>query len=425
MKYRYLFIPVLYFLLCTSVTGQEKNVFKRNASLGIHWDGLYPYPDAVRVDQNRLESVTLSDLLPRDENAVTALVVGRDNRLYGATSGKKSHLFVYDKTLKKVVHLGKIGNDPAVYHSMAVSDNGNIFIGTTRWTDPSQVKVSTRFPGGWQQSAEVMNQPDYVGGHLYVYKTTPDLTEVAIKAPVTLTDLGIPVKGEGIYSLTYDPKFNRIYGLTIPGGIVFCYEVESGSMTSFGPSTTANYLPPYTYLSRSLVAVNGDIFGSGLLGEMFKIDGKSKKLIKKTGIVLPCVKGREFLNVADVLLPSGPTFFGGTSEGYLFSCNPSTGTVQNYGRAYRENRIRGMVKGINGKYYFIAGEHPDGFCQLFSFDPETHSFESLGLIEHVAGGWLGYQFDSMAVDQEGIIYIGESGAKSHLFIYNPIQIGSN
>ncbi|MEA3479047.1 MAG: hypothetical protein U9R60_12755, partial [Bacteroidota bacterium] len=106
MKNSYLLITVLYFLLSASVTGQEKNVFKQNASLGIHWDGLYPYPDAVRVNQTRIESITLSDMLPRDENAVTALVVGRDNRLYGATSGKKSHFFAYDKTLKKAVHLG-------------------------------------------------------------------------------------------------------------------------------------------------------------------------------------------------------------------------------------------------------------------------------------------------------------------------------
>ena len=149
MKYRYLFILVLYFSPCISVIGQETNVFKQNASLGIHWDGLYPYPDAVRVNQNQLESIALSDLLPRGENAITALVVNSDNRLYGATSGKNSHLFVYDKSLKKVMPLGKIGNDPAVYHSMAVSNSGNIFIGTTRWTDPSQVKVNTRFPGGW------------------------------------------------------------------------------------------------------------------------------------------------------------------------------------------------------------------------------------------------------------------------------------
>lgn len=421
MKKKYLFISLFISLLFSSLTGQEKNVFKMNASLGIHWDGLYPTPDDVRINQSKIESVDLSETLPRDENAITALAIGRDNLLYGATSGKKSHLFTYNKEKKCIVHLGRIGEDPAVYHSLVFSNDGDLFIGTTNWTDPSGISVSTEFPGGWPQSGEIKNQPVYSGGHLYVYsRNTKSAKKDMENSPLVLTDLGIPVKGEGIYNLSYDPVNDRVYGLTIPRGVAFFYDIPSEETVILGETTSPNYLPPYTFVSRSLVAIDGNVYGSGLRGELFKIDGISGTIEKNTGMILPCIKGREFLNVADILLPSGSLIFGGSSEGYLFSCDPSGGIVVNLGRPYRENRIRAMVKGKDENFYLIAG-HPEGICQFFAYNTKDHSFESFGLIEDVEGNWLGYQFDAMAIDEDETIFIGESSSKSHLFILTNVN----
>ncbi len=418
MNYKTLLIVILSFLQCKSATPQEKNVFKQNASLGIHWDGLYPDPYAVSVDQNKIKSISMGSIIPRDENAIMALLVDNDNRLFGATSGNASHLFSFDKVNDKLIYLGKIDSDKVVNNAMIISGQGDIFIGTTRWTDPSQVKVQTKFPGGWQQSEEIENQSSYKGGHLYLFKKSNELSGVPLNTPAELIDLGIPVKGEGIYSLTYNLKSNRIYGLTIPSGIAFSYDINTGKYVSFGATTNANYLPPYTFISRSLIAFNGNVYGSGFHGEMFYIKERTGELVKNSGYVLPCLKGREFLCVADELLSTDSVIIGGTSEGYIFSYNPSSGYIRNYGRPYRENRIRGMVKGLDNKLYIIAGEAPDGFCQLFNLDLVSHSFKSLGLIEDIKGNWLGYQFDSMTADNDGVIFMGENCSKSHLFVYD-------
>lgn len=73
-----------------------------------------PDYDHVVVSQNRIDSRDLGyppvDVIPDDDSAITALTVAPNGNLYGATSGKQSHLFVLNPRHGYVQPLGFIPN---------------------------------------------------------------------------------------------------------------------------------------------------------------------------------------------------------------------------------------------------------------------------------------------------------------------------
>ncbi len=74
--------------------------------------------------------------------------------------------------------------------------------------------------------------------------------------------MAIPVKGEGIYSLTIDNASGTLYGISFPSGIFFSYNILSKSVRTFNntvPTQTEKdtfhefSVGPEKYISRALV----------------------------------------------------------------------------------------------------------------------------------------------------------------------------
>ena len=73
-----------------------------------------PHFDAQRLDFRDLGYPGATEI-PADDSPITALMSHANGKVYGATSGKKSHLFAYDSRVNKVFPLGVLPNAQGVH----------------------------------------------------------------------------------------------------------------------------------------------------------------------------------------------------------------------------------------------------------------------------------------------------------------------
>ena len=137
-----------------------------------------PDYDNVVVPQNRIDARDLGypplDLIPNDESAITSLTVAPNGNLYGATSGKRSHLFVLNPRHGYVQPLGFLPDTTGVSHALAVSASGEVYIGTAP------------------------------NGHLLKYTpVNEDHQPIKVKEACVVADLGQAVKAEGDFRFDY------------------------------------------------------------------------------------------------------------------------------------------------------------------------------------------------------------------------------
>jgi outer membrane protein assembly factor BamB len=350
----------------------------------------------TRIDARDLGYAPL-DVIPNDESGITSLTVAPTGKLYGATSGKHSHLFVLIPRHGYVQPLGVIPGATAVTHAVAVSAAGDVYIGMS---------------------------PE---GHLLKY--TPgdeDHQTIQIGKPLPVTDLGQPVAGESIFALTIDRKADALYGLTSPNAHFFEYSIAAGKFTVL--KVVANRIPEGEkfekdkMMSRMLVVdPHGNVFASGEDGAIFRFDPNTQKL-EKLSIHAPAVPGRETWTRVDAFLldPSG-VIFGGTSDGYLFRLDPETLTVTNLGKPLIQYRIDGLVRAADGKLYGV-GSNQDEMARLFSYDPSTAAYNVLGFVDvnrRPYYTWQAYVIGAMASDDCGTVYIGEDERISKLYLFYP------
>jgi streptogramin lyase len=357
--------------------------------------------DKVVVLQTRIDARDLGyaplDVIPDGESGITSLTVAPNGKLYGATSGKHSHLFVLIPRHGYVQPLGVIPGAMAVTHAVAVSASGDVYIGTS---------------------------PE---GHLLKY--TPrdeDDQAIQIGKPLPVTDLGQPVAGESIFALTIDRKADVLYGLTSPNTHFFEYSTATGKFTDLG--VVANKIPEGEkfekdkMMSRMLVVdQGGNVFASGEDGTIFRFDPKARKL-ERLSIRAPAVPGREIWTRVDAFLldPSG-VIYGGTSDGYLFRLDPEKLTVTNLGKPLNQYRIDGLVRGPDGKLYGVGGDEEE-MARLFSYDPSTGAYDVLGFVDvnrRPYYTWQAYAIGAMASDDYGTVYIGENERVSKLYLFYP------
>ncbi len=356
--------------------------------------------DDVVVPQNRIDARDLGyppiDVIPNGESAITALIVAPNGNLYGATSGKRSHLFVLNPRHGYVQPLGFL---PAtsVTSSLAVSASGDVYIGTSP------------------------------AGHLLKY--TPhdeDRQPIRVKEPCEVTDLGQAVKGEGIFTLAIDRKTNVIYGLTTLNAHFFKFSIAGGTFSDLGrvarQAPEGEKFETDKMMSRMLALDDkGNVYASGEDGFLFKFD-KEKQKLEKLSVRAPAVPGREPWTRADAFLasPDG-VIFGGTSDGYLFRFDPAKLTVDNLGKPLMQYRIAGLVYGPNGKIYGIGGDE-DEMARLFSYDPQAGAYEILGFVDvnrRPYYTWQAYVIKAVAAGLDGTIYIGQSERISKLYLFYP------
>lgn len=363
----------------------------------------------VRVDLRDLGYPPV-DVIPAEESEIRALAVAPNGALYGATSGRRSHLFVLFPVHGYVQPLGYLEGVTTVHHALVISKSGDVFIGSSAGVDNNGE--------GYEK---------YPGGQLLRY--TPQRDEhkpLRVDAACPVTPLGIPVPKEGIYTLAIDRERDIIYGLTYPNGHFFSYDIAAARFTDHG-RVAEKPIPGEKFekdklISRALVVDEaGNVYGSGEGGRLFRFHREGRRL-EVLPLAAPTVPGREPYNRVDAWTGDGRgLLYGGTSDGYLFRLDPKRMELRNLGKPLNQYRIRGLVYAPNGKLYGAGGDD-DEMVRLFSYDPLTGAYELLGFLDvnrRPYYAWHAYRVDAMAIGDDGTIYIGQAERISKLYLFYP------
>ena len=375
--------------------------------------------------------------VPANSSAITSLLTASDGNIYGATSGDTAYLFVFEPNTNKVRHLGKVAGEQSVHHSLVEDSRGNVYLGTG--INPfNEIKYSGAYFGDrsimetlWQ---DVKNHfAGYAGGHLYRYN--PAESNHRVKLPnmdCDLEDLGIPLAGNSIYTMTTDADKKVIYVLTYPDGHFIVYDIAAGTFKDKGELDSMRvFHGPERYwrsLPRAMaVGCDGRVYTSGQGGYLVCYNPETDK-IERTEYLVPGDRfpgeDNSYAVVEDFAVTEDGTIYGGTSDGYLFSFHLGEDVqLKNLGKPRSVRRIRAVTAGKNGKIYLISGERTSTMhCMLHSWEPARGSYEDLGLmfVDHSPHYyWRGYQFDAVTTGLDGTIFMGESEYRSHLFLYIP------
>lgn len=299
-----------------------------------------------------------------------------------------------------------------------------------------QLSIGTGFSAAKSGSvfyAGTMPQPGTgAGGHIIE-------VQVNHQGQITVKDMGEPVTGEGIFSMTFNPEKNEFYGIVHPSGKFFTFNLKTGKTQIFDQTAPSEKdretyhsfaLEPEDYLGRALIIdQKGRIYGSKAINKLFFFDpaNQSFSVLKDE---LPFVWGREAMGRIDswVKMPDGTIYGNNAADGQLFRLNPDKQTIVNLGKPIMMPRIMAMTPGKNGMLYGVAGSSP-GYAHLFSYHPQK-GFRDLGNPEFkmISPGleqginWRGYQIASMASSQNGnYIIMGENESLSQLMVF-PAEI---
>ena len=398
-----------------------------------HW--VNPAFEGHRLDLRDLGYPEVNQI-PAHSSAITSLVAASNGRIYGGTSGQEAYLFVYDPSINKVRHLGKLKGQPGIHHALVEDRDGSIYAGSglnvlrslelTKNIGNARDSISNAL---W---ADVRKPyADYAGGHLYRYHPSSGDKQVLLPdAACPAEDLGIPIPNNGIYALAINPQTRAIYGISYPDGHLFEYQIASKKFRDLGElhRKVVFHGPERDWRSLPRALVMGDsgkVYTSGEDGFLVYYDPALDK-VQSTGLRIP---GEYYPVQAYTGYPVVEYFakdqtgliYGGSSDGYLFSFDPAAQKLVNLGKPRVSRRLRALTVGKDGRVYMIAGERIEP-CRLFSFDPKGSGFQDLGILAVDRSpyySWRGYQFDAMVTGADGTIYIGESERRSHLFLYIP------
>jgi len=369
----------------------------------------YSVVPQVRIDLRDLGYPPL-DVIPSGESAIRSLAVAPNGNIYGATSGRRSHLFVLDPRHGWVQPLGFLKGVTTVHRSVVVGPDGEVYVGGSAGVDTQGEGYS-----------------GYAGGHLLCY--TPQREgrrPIRIDAECQVEDLGIPVAGDGIYTLVIDRPRGVIYGLTYPTARFFSYSI-SGKKFAVHGGVAERSIPGEKFekdrnIGRALVVdQDGVVYGSGQGGALFTYQPGTEK-VQTLAVTAPTVPGRAVYNRIDCWAEgASEPLYGGTSDGYLFRFDPKSQSIENLGKPLNQYRIRGLALARNGKLYGVGGDD-DEMARLFSYDPARGVYEILGMVDvnhRPYYAWQAYVIDSLALGKDGTLYFGQSERKSKLYLYYP------
>lgn len=199
-----------------------------------------------------------------------ALEAAKDGRVYVglACHGCNGHLVYYDSGSNEMVDVGEltrltgegglgIGPQSKIHAKFGEGKDGRIYFAT--------------HGGWWFDYARFATQEGYPGSHYMAYD--PRSGEVQ--------DFGIGSRFEGMNTGAYDPKFNRIYGLTHPRGHFVYYDVATGAKVDKGRINN------WDSICRTLgIDDRGNVYGSFGAGRIFQYDPRSD-VIRELDAQLP------------------------------------------------------------------------------------------------------------------------------------------
>jgi hypothetical protein len=347
--------------------------------------------------------------LPMYRNAITSLHVQGD-RILGGTSAKEGlspYLFIASFSDRKMV---------------TTKDLQEVI--------PGQKGIATGFckGSGNQLYAGTLAQSKQAGHLLQITIAKGDAIEVR--------DLGVPVRGEGIFTLLSNREGTELYGISYPGGKFFTYHIATKKVQVFDDispkekelKTMHDFASgPDEYLCKAMIQDDkGLVYGSAPANRMFAFD-PAKKSFQFLSAPLPAVWGREVLGQVEAWAKArdGKLYGGNAGDGQLFVLDPATKKIKNLGKPVMMNRLQALAFGGDGKLYGLAGGAP-GYSHLFSYDENGAGFADLGNPEFkmTAPGieqgilWRGFQMSTLASSADGkYMVIGEDEALSQLMIF--------
>jgi hypothetical protein len=408
-----------------------------NSVIAQQW--INPHFDTQRMDYRDLGYPT-QNLIPADNSQITALMTHSNGFIYGATSGKtQSYLFFYNRFINKVRPLGKIANEAGVYHCMLEGNKEEIYLGTGL-NMLAPLKLTKDFPVA-VEAVETQLWKDikgpyesYPGGHIYKYDTkTGDNQRYTSETAAPLEDLGIPVAKNTVYAMTFNTEKTRIYGISYPDAIFFIFDLKTRTTRKFGDIMTHKvYGGPernWRSVPRDLFCdpKTGMVYTSGDNGFLLKYNPKSDSLtltwMRLPGEYWEGLKSWDYPIIEQIISdPLSGRVFASTHEGYLVELNFDKEKVINLGKPRDQRRMRAMKMGIDNKIYMITGES-ERFCKLHNYDiTGQNGFRELGNFAVDRSPYYSkrsYQFDAMAIGQDGTVFCGESDRDGKLFFYIP------
>jgi hypothetical protein len=246
-----------------------------------------------------------------------ALLAASDGKVYAglACHGCTGHLVFYDSKKDKMIDVGdlngltgeqglEIGPQSKIHAKFGEGKDGRIYFAT--------------HGGWWFDYARFATPEGYPGSHYMAYD--PLLGKIQ--------DFGVGPRYEGMNTGAYDPRFNRIYGLTHPRGHFVYYDVATGAKVDKGRVNN------WDSICRTLgIDDQGNVYGSFGPGHIFKYSPQTDTIhelsaqlpIRQKGISL----GRDYDKSETawrVVLWDDVTkrFYGvEESESSLFSFDPS------------------------------------------------------------------------------------------------------
>lgn len=396
-----------------------------------------PNFEAYRLDFRDLGYPAATDI-PVDNSPIASLLAHSNGKVYGATSGKQSYLFVNDFMTNKVYPLGQIPQAKGVHNAMVEGKDGVIYIGTGL-NELELLTLSRDIPYG-RRSIEYKLWEDikskyknFEGGHIYCYNPMVGDDDVYLQNSMAqLEDLGVAVPGNSIYALTINCRKDKIYGISYPDAIFFECDLTTKTIKSHGEWMTMKSYPgperSWRGIPRSLVCMpDGKVYSSGDNGLIHYFDPEDNT-IQSTTLRIPgeyweTQNYNGFPVVEQLISYQDSCILGSTSDGFIFKINMANNKLIVLGKPRVERRVRAMTLSNDQRLYMICGEK-DNVCRMFSYDLSDKGegfldYGVLGVDRSPYYAKIGYQFDAMCTAKDGTIFIGESDRRAKLFFYIP------
>lgn len=390
-----------------------------------------PHFDAHRLDFRDLGYPGATEIAA-DDSPVTALLSHSNGKVYGATSGRRSHLFAYDGRVNKVFPLGLLNGEKGVHHAIGEGEDGTVYVGTG--LNELDLLVLTRdMPHGRRMIENQLwadikaRYKDYAGGHLLAYDPKKGDGDVYLgDAKAKVADLGIPVPGNSVYAMLVVP--GRVFGVSYPDAEFWEYDIARKSFRRHGKWLEKTVYPgperSWRGVPRALAWADGKVWSSGDDGLLRAFDTRTGRfestLMRIPGEYWEQQNCNVFPVVEQLVALESGSLVGTTSDGFVFEAEPSSGSLWSYGKPCVERRVRAMTQGADGKFYMVCGER-GSVCRLFSFGPGEGftDWGVLGVDRSPYYAKIAYQFDSMCTGADGTVFIGESDRRAKLFLFVP------
>jgi hypothetical protein len=395
-----------------------------------------PNYDNHRLDYRNLGYPEVNEI-PADNARISALLTGHNGYIYGATSGKESYMFLYDRHINKVRPLGKLPNTSGVHHTMVQDNNGYIYLGTgLNLLD--EIPLTRDFPGGHraiehQLWIDIKAYHDkFPGGRILRYNPARGDEGVYLEeSPAIVDDLGLILAKNSIYALTIDNQKDVLYGITYPDAHFFSFDINTRRSQDYGPMLdTLVFSGPersWRSLPRALLVLeDGRVLTSGIEGYLTIFDPTTGKFdYTRHRIPGEYWESWNYIGypvIEQLIQGDDNQVWGSTSDGFIFRLDLETMNMYNLGKPRITRRIRGMTLGLDDNLYILAGEI-DEPVKLFTYNTKTRdgflNYSYLSVDRSPYYQKRGYQFEAITVGKDNSIFIGESDRRGKLFIFTP------